>query len=465
MDDAIGGTAALQNTTTTPTLEPAELTPAQKLTRIRFELAAQSFERDEVIVGLLIGLLTGQHVLILGPPGTDKSRLARMLCSRLEGARVFQRLCTRHTQPEELFGPLDVAALDRGEYRRITTGRLPEAEIVFLDEVFKGSSVILNTLLEAMNERTFNDGTETRAIPLRLCIGASNELPNSEDGLGAFYDRFLLRYVVGYLQRETDFDAMLRLPRRSDPPGAAATMLTAEDLAMLVDVLRRVEIPPFIFRRVQELRKRLITLGITVSDRRWRDSVEAIRAHALLHHRQIAAVEDLVVLSAICWSDPDQLAAALKVLQQDEGFVVARVRTIGMHVQAVQVAVQNTMMPWPEARVKLSGLQYELDRVLQYMDAAQQVRLQQELLMVRSVIAQLRSDMRTARAVAGGSANGRSSIGSADELDEADDHHDLERAMEEAAAAEGGTAGEKPPSTGDRVRGLFQRPRGGGKRS
>src|SRR5690606_32312786 len=97
-------------------------------------------ERNEVIEGALAALIARQHVLLLGPPGTAKSMLADELCRRIEGARYFQWLLTKFTTPDEVFGAVSLRALEQDEYRRVTTDKLPEAHVAFLDEVFKASS-------------------------------------------------------------------------------------------------------------------------------------------------------------------------------------------------------------------------------------------------------------------------------------------------------------------------------------
>src|SRR5215510_16190845 len=127
------------------------------LERIREELSGLFLERGELIDAALTALLAGQHVLVIGPPGTAKSMLADEVCRRLDGARYFQWLLTRFTTPEELFGAVSLKALENDDYRRLTTHKLPEAHIAFLDEVFKASSSILNTILTLMNERRFHN--------------------------------------------------------------------------------------------------------------------------------------------------------------------------------------------------------------------------------------------------------------------------------------------------------------------
>src|SRR5262249_6182724 len=101
-------------------------------------------------------------------------------------------LLTRFTEPNELFGPVDIAAFREGTYRRRTESMLPEAEIVFLDEVFKSNSAILNSLLTVLNERRFTSGAQAIELPLHSTLGATNNVPN-DDALAAIFDRFLLR--------------------------------------------------------------------------------------------------------------------------------------------------------------------------------------------------------------------------------------------------------------------------------
>ena len=177
------------------------MTARETLRTIRDELAQLFLERADVIDGALTALLSGHHVLLIGPPGSAKSMLADELCRRLDGATYFQWLLTKFTTPEELFGAVSLAALERDEYRRVTTAKLPEAHIAFLDEVFKASSSILNAILTLLNERRFHNGREVLSVPLIALFGASNELPE-DDELQALYDRFLLRFVVGYIDED-----------------------------------------------------------------------------------------------------------------------------------------------------------------------------------------------------------------------------------------------------------------------
>src|SRR3954447_25575305 len=162
----------------------------------RLRLLASTLERqflgkDEIIRLLMIAVVAGEHCVLLGPPGTAKSALIRSLAELMQ-AKYFEYLLTRFTEPNEIFGPVDIAAFREGTYRRNTAGMLPEAEVVFLDEVFKSNSAILNALLTLLNERKYTSGGAVLKCPLLSVFAASNEVPTDEN-LAAIFDRFILR--------------------------------------------------------------------------------------------------------------------------------------------------------------------------------------------------------------------------------------------------------------------------------
>src|SRR5580700_10156339 len=141
--------------------------------------------KDEIIDLLGVCLVGGENLFILGPPGTAKSALVNQLAARMEG-RTFDYLLTRFTEPNELFGPFDIRKLRDGELLTNTEGMLPEASLVFLDELLNANSAILNSLLVALNERVFRRGKETRPLSALMFVGASNHLPE-DDALQALF--------------------------------------------------------------------------------------------------------------------------------------------------------------------------------------------------------------------------------------------------------------------------------------
>ena len=284
----------------------------EKLRKIRAGLKARYLERDDVIDGAFCALVTGSHLLLIGPPGTAKSQLANDVCRRIEGARYFQWLLTKFTTPEELFGAVSLKGLENDEYRRVTSGKLPEAHIAFLDEIFKASSSILNTLLTVMNERVFYNGTEKTEIPLITLFGASNELPSEEDELEALYDRFLLRYVVDYIKEDFRFLMMLN----SDDGEDAGLTITFSELETCRGEAREIAVPSNILKLISRMRKELAKKGIVPSDRRYKHSVSLLRAKAYLEGRSAVTEDDLRLFENVLWREPGEKAEIQSVIHQ-----------------------------------------------------------------------------------------------------------------------------------------------------
>ena len=153
-------------------------------------------ERQAAIKLVLLTVLAGENIVLVGPPGTGKSLIARRMAQALgdtQNGGYFEYLLTKFSTPDEIFGPLSISELKADRFRRNTTGYLPSVELAFLDEVFKASSSILNALLTILNERIYHNGADAQRVSLRALIAASNELPTGQEELAALYDRFLMR--------------------------------------------------------------------------------------------------------------------------------------------------------------------------------------------------------------------------------------------------------------------------------
>lgn len=281
---------------------------AQPFLAMEQELNQAHLERPDVIRSLLVALLARQHVVLLGPPGTGKSRLVRDVCERIVG-HFFEWQLTRMSTPEELFGPISLQGLQQDHYRRIATGKLPDADIAYLDEIFKASSAILNTLLAAMNERIFYNDGQAVPMPLSMLVGASNELPEDREELGALWDRFLIRHVVDYVKDPASFAALLQLSAHPAP----GTTITVAELQAAQQAVETVDVSP-VLPLFSHLRAELAKHGVIASDRRWRLSVSVVQAQAWLNGHTVADANDLTILQHVLWEEPDQRLAIAKAV-------------------------------------------------------------------------------------------------------------------------------------------------------
>ena len=267
------------------------------------ELERGLLQRDVATRALLLAALAGEHVLLLGPPGTAKSELARRLQRLLPGAHYFERLLTRFSVPEELIGPLTHKALEIDRYDRLTEGYLPSAEVAFLDEVFKANSAILNTLLGLLHERSFDNGHQRVPVPLVCLVGASNEVPQ-DDGLQAFYDRFLLRVPVQPVD-DAHFAALLQthLPDGEAHPDA---QLSPASLQALRGQACKVTLGEEVMALLTAARQRANETQQTVSDRRWRQTAALLQVQAASRGATEVSTWDAWVLPLTLASDPAQ---------------------------------------------------------------------------------------------------------------------------------------------------------------
>jgi MoxR-like ATPase len=292
------------------TLAPAPSAPGTVATwaELRAALVASFPERGDVIDVTLAALLAREHAFYIGPAGTGKSALARAIAQAF-GKTYFEHLLTKFTTPTELFGEVDLPAWQRtGVYTRNVCGFAPEAEVWFLDEIWKGSSAIVNALLTALNERRFRNGGTLTTLPLLTCIAASNELPEGE-GLDPIYDRFLVRCEVNYIVEDDAWVGMLEAP---DPVAPTCTL----DLVAEQDKCARVDVPRAVVQAARAVANALKRAGYVASDRRWKRAMKLVQARAYLDGRTVAETEDLDVLEHALWREPKERAAIARLIQQ-----------------------------------------------------------------------------------------------------------------------------------------------------
>ncbi|NOU26582.1 MAG: AAA domain-containing protein [Polyangiaceae bacterium] len=272
-------------------------------------LESKFLGKDEVIRLLLIATIAGEHAVLIGPPGTAKSALIRYF-ARLLQANYFEYLLTRFTEPNEIFGPVDIAAFREGRYQRRIEGMLPQAEIVFLDEVFKSNSAILNALLTLLNERRYTSGGVVLRCPLLSCFGASNEVP-SDETLTAIFDRFLLRIRSDNLDAY-HFQDLLEKGIQHEIMGLSDAQIQPLAAAREIGELhrsfgQRMKFSDEFLSAYKGLVFQIRAEGISLSDRRVVKLLKLFAASAFLDGRTQPDASDFFVLKHI-WNNEDQAA-------------------------------------------------------------------------------------------------------------------------------------------------------------
>ena len=337
--------------------------------------------KDEIIDLMGVALVAGENLFLLGPPGTAKSALVNELGRRLQGT-TFEYLLTRFTEPNELFGPFDIRRLREGDLVTNTEGMLPEASLVFLDELLNANSAILNSLLMVLNERVFRRGRETRKLPVITVFGASNRLPE-DDALGALFDRFLLRVTCENVPSDRLGDVLRAgwaLDRRENHD---TTTLEIEDVRRLHERLGIIDLAE-IRAPLGELIVRLRQAGIAVSDRRAVKFQRLLAASALLCGRRTAIVSDLWVLRHI-WDSLEQreviaslVADALKAAAPDpkdhprsRQAEAPDAESLARDLEAIERQMADASTPTAERSVLLDRLGHLAGRVQWVTDAQQ----------------------------------------------------------------------------------------------
>ena len=321
----LGRETAVDSAAETTTTTSGALTQKQvrkKLARALRVLESGLVERGTEARLVLLAACCGEHLLLIGPPGTAKSEVARRLGSIVSSdAMFFQRVLTRFSVPEELFGPLSLQMLEQDVYRRNTAGYLPEAEVAFIDEVFKANSAVLNALLMILNEKRFDNGNEQVSVPLVCLVGASNELP-SDPELQALYDRFLFRKMVNPVS-DYGIQQLLssggvegaREDADADPDGGDGD--EEEDLDLQSTWLEElnasaqssVRVPGRVIDILARLRSHLMEEcepPIYISDRRLLKCINMLKMCAFTNGRSQVSEFDMLLLKHVCWSSPEE---------------------------------------------------------------------------------------------------------------------------------------------------------------
>lgn len=275
------------------------------------------YGKESILSKVLLCAIAGESLFILGPPGTAKSLIARRLKSVFKDAKAFEHLMSRFSTPDEIFGPVSISKLkNEDKYERLVEGYLPDASVVFLDEIWKAGPAIQNSLLTAINERVFKNGTSLIKLPMKVLIAASNELPEEDQGLEALWDRFLIRVVSNSIDDESLFFDMVKneIPLEIELPD---NLVIHEDEYNCWQMeIKKILIPDDVCSIVSILRKQLKVEGdkeshqqseFYISDRRWKKVFRLMQTSAFLNGRDSVNITDLLILYHCLWNDTEHI--------------------------------------------------------------------------------------------------------------------------------------------------------------
>lgn len=296
------------------------------------------YEKETEISLSLLAALSGESIILLGPPGVAKSMVARQLKTAFRDAQSFEYLMSRFSTPDEIFGPVSIQKLKTSDtYERAMEGYLPTADVVFLDEIWKAGPAIQNTLLTVINEKIFRNGNREMHLPLKLLVAASNELPAKGEGLEALWDRFVIRIESRPIKLEKNFRAML-LESHADFSGSTGILghadfadnadfsdlkITAEEYAEWAEKICKIGVKEEVLDAISAIRKSLRAVNVDeaaerrniyVSDRRWKNIVRLLRTSAFMQDREEVDICDLLPIYHCLWQEPEERDAIRNIV-------------------------------------------------------------------------------------------------------------------------------------------------------
>ena len=301
------------------------------------------YEKDEAIRLALLTAISGESIFFLGAPGCAKSMIARRIVQAFksdekEGLKYFEYLMNQFSTPEDIFGNISLRALNgdgesgKEEYKRITDGFLPQADIAFLDEIWKASPAIQNTLLTIINERKFHNGGKVEDVPLKALFAASNELPTKNEGLEALYDRFILRLVVDFIQNEDSFFEMIDDSNSTDftiSENDKNLLISNEDLENWREQIDKVKLSDAAIDVISAIRKELTLQNeklseedkkngelFEVGDRRWKKIAHILKTSAFLNDRNEVDLMDCSLIENCIWGTEKQQKKAKEIVEK-----------------------------------------------------------------------------------------------------------------------------------------------------
>lgn len=285
------------------------------------KLSEGLYEKEEAISLTLLCALAGKSVFLYGPPGTAKSLIVRRIASAFKDSKYFGQLMNRFTTPEDVFGPVSLSKLKEDKFERQIDGYLPKADFVFLDEIWKSSPAILNTLLTIINEKVYRNGSQEEKVPLKALVAASNETPPKGQGLEAMYDRFIMRLFVDTAKdvdnfvklisdKDVSFDADLKEEEKISTEDWLKFHKDIDDVSVSDEAL---DIICSIKYEIDEYNKGN-NEAIYISDRRWKNIVYILKAAAFFSERNTVMPVDCFLITHCIWTLEENIDAVKKIV-------------------------------------------------------------------------------------------------------------------------------------------------------
>jgi len=297
----------------------------------RASLNEAFLERDQIIDGLLASLITKQNSFLFGVPGTGKSELVRAVSNGFDGSKFFGYLLSPTTDPSELFGPVAVSKLLKDEYTRDVTGYLPSSNIAFLDELFRGSSAVLNSLLTILNERLFNNGKNQIKTPIQSIVAATNSFPSK---------KILDQWALGLTKRP-----------------AVTSELTYHDLGTLQTAALEVTASENFLESFSQVIDVLASRGIVISDRRRVQILKFLRGWAIVQGEQEIVPEFMHdTLKHIVYQTPDDIQVIKEVLDQCVPTADKLVKQMGRAMSGIMTEVHSILSKKADNLSDLNGI-------------------------------------------------------------------------------------------------------------
>ena len=339
-----------------------------KISNLITAISCGLFEREHIVANVLLAVIAGQSVFLYGVPGTAKSLIARRISLAFKDAKHFEYLMQRFSTPDEVFGPVDIKELKEGRYIRKIEGYLPSANFAFLDEIFKSSPAILNTLLTIINEKIFrNDGKDVK-VPLHALIAASNETPAQGSGLEALYDRLNMRLLVEPLKEWDNFKNLIE-GKFEEANVSDDEKITLDELNLITNGAKAVKFSPQSLEIIKEIRENIEKLNVKndqydssdpyqqsrqetsdeqilqenqsqiyVSDRRWKNLAHILKTSAFLNDRSEVLPADVLLLANCLWSEKEQIEAIKNIVTQSAGKNLSSKLIIELEQRAARLA-------------------------------------------------------------------------------------------------------------------------------